>query len=123
MLLPITSCGTCCGESADAAINFVTRSITTTATSVPQKRRVLCLPFSIFFALLALNAISGVWQCIETLEADLATAIVTLAELLGIPIKPAQRFIDVPQEPSLLACKQERLFALHRVGALIGHVE
>src|SRR2546423_10940632 len=117
------SCGTCCGESAAAAISFVTRSIPTTAMSVPQKRRVLYLPFSIFFALLALNAISGVWQRIEPLEADLPTAIVTLAELLGIPVKAAQRFVDVPEESSFLAGKQERLFTLHRIGALIGHVE
>src|SRR2546423_1600652 len=115
--------GRCGGERAAGAIILVTRWMPQTAMGVPEKRRVLYLPFSIFFALLALNAISGVWQRIEPLEADLPTAIVTLAELLGIPVKPAQRFVDVPEESSFLAGKQERLFTLHRIGALIGHVE
>jgi hypothetical protein len=47
------------------------------------------LPLSIFFALLALNAISGVGQRVEALEADLLAAVVALAELLRITIKPA----------------------------------
>src|SRR3954464_6042886 len=121
--LPRISCGMCCGASCAAAISLVTRSIATTVISVPQNRGGLGLALSIFFALLALDAVSGVRQRIETLEADLAAAVVALSELLRIPIKPAKSFVDVPQEPALLAREQKRFFALHRVGALIGHVE
>src|SRR4051812_11762832 len=117
------SCGTCCGESAAAAMSLVTRSITTTVTRVPQKRGVLDLSLSIFFALLALYAIPGVWQRVETLEADLPAAIVTLSELLRIPVQPAQCLIDVPEKTAFLAGEQERFLALHCVGALIRHVE
>src|SRR2546423_4239747 len=123
MWLPMISCGICCGDSVAAAISLVTRSIATTAIRVPQKRGGLGLPLSIFFALLALDAIPGVRQRVEALETDLSPAIMAFAELLGIPVKATQRFVDVPQEPSLLACKEEGLFALERVGALIGHVE
>src|SRR5437879_12731706 len=77
MWLPSISCGMCCGERLAAAINFVTRSSTTMSTKLPQKMGGLGLALSIFFALLALDAISGVRQCVEALEADLATAVVT----------------------------------------------
>src|SRR3954469_17567045 len=117
------SCGTCCGESVAAAISLVTRSSATTVISVPQKRGVLDLPLSIFFTLLALNAVSGVWQRVETLEADLLAAVMAFAELLRVSIEPAQGLVDVPQETTLLAREEERLLALHRVGTLIGHVE
>jgi|GEM_PF-6775040 len=49
--------------------------------------------------------------------------VVAFAELLGVTIKPAKRFVDVPEETTLLAREEKRLFALHRIGALIGHVE
>ena len=39
------------------------------------------------------------------------------------PVQPAQRLVDVPEEAPLLAGEEERLLALHGVGALIGHVE
>src|SRR4029077_4002742 len=106
-----------------AAINLVTRSTTTTVISVPQKRGGLGLALSIFLALLALDTVPGVRERIEPLEADLPPAIVTLAELLRIAIEPAEGFVDVPEETAFLAREQERLFALHCVGALIGHVE
>src|SRR6266550_559718 len=117
------SCGMCCGDSVAAAISLVTRSTATTVTSVPQNRGGLGLPLSIFFALLALDAIPGVGQRVETLETDISSAVVTFAELLGIPIKPPQRFVDVPEKTTFLTRKQKRFLALHRVGALIGHVE
>src|SRR5450756_1170372 len=113
----------CCGDSDAAAISLVTRSSATTVISVPQKRGGLGLALSIFFALLALDAIPGVRKRVETLEADLTPAVVTLAELLGIAIEPAERFVDVPEETAFLAREQKCLFALHCVGALIGHVE
>src|SRR6266550_5264104 len=113
----------CCGDSIEAAISFVARSSATTAISVPQKRGGLGLALSIFFALLALDAIPGVRQRVETLETDLSSAIVALAELLRIAIEAAKRLVDVPQKAAFLAREQKRLFALHCVGALIGHVE
>src|SRR3954454_2703628 len=113
----------CCGESVAAAISLVTRSSATTAIRVPQKRGGLGLPLSIFFALLALDAISGVGQRVETLIADLATAIVALAELLGVPIEAAQCFVDVPEESSFLTREEKRFLSLHGVGALVRHVE
>src|ERR1700686_1710342 len=113
----------CCGDRVAAAISLVTRSSATISTTVPQNRGGLGLALSIFFALLALDAISGVRQCVETLEADLATAVVAFAELLGIAIEPAKRFVNVPEETALLAREEKRLFALHRVGTLVGHVE
>src|SRR6185295_10259041 len=97
------SCGMCCGESCAAAISLVTRSTATTTIKVPQKRGGLGLALSIFFALLALDAIPGVRQCVEALEADLAPAVVAFSKLLGIPIKPVQSFVDVPQEAAFLA--------------------
>src|SRR6266702_4357122 len=97
------SWGMCCGERVAAAISFVTRSTTTTAIREPQKRGRLGLPLSIFFALFALNAIPGVRQRVETLEADLTAAVVALAELLRVAIQPAQRLVDVPEEATLLA--------------------
>src|SRR2546429_7874560 len=123
MWFPMISCGMCCGDSVAAAISLVNRSTATTAIRVPQKRGGLALPLSIFFALLALDAVPCVRQGVETLETDLSPAIVALAELLRVPVKPSERFVDMPQEPSFLTCEQERLFALHRIGALVGHVE
>src|SRR5437762_369134 len=113
----------CCGARVAAAISLVTRSTATTVINVPQKRGVLGLALSIFFALLALDAIPGMRQRVEPLEADLSPAIVALSELLRIAIKPAQRLVDMPEEAAFLAGEEERLFALHRVRALIGHVE
>src|ERR1700682_1650256 len=113
----------CCGDKVAAAISFVARSSATTVTSVPQNRGGLGLALSIFFALLALDAIPGMRQRVETLEADVSPAGVALAELLRIAIEPAQCFVDVPEETAFLAREQKRLFALHGVGALIGHVE
>src|SRR4051812_1781030 len=121
--LPRISCGMCCGASCVAAISLVTRSIATTVISVPQKRGGLGLALSIFFALLALDAVSGVRQRVETLEADLPAAVVTLSELLGVAIETPQCLVDMPEETTFLAREKKRLLALHRVGALIGHVE
>src|SRR5450759_3392927 len=113
----------CCGDSDAAAISLVTRSSATTVISVPQKRGGLGLALSIFFTLLAFDAIPGVRQRVETLEADLSAAVVTLAELLGIAIEPSERFVDVPEETAFLAREQKRLLALHCVRSLVCHVE
>src|SRR5450759_5208673 len=111
----------CCGDSDAAAISLVTSSRATTVISVPQKRGVLGLALSIFFALLALDAIPGVRQRVETLEADLSPAVVALAELFGIAIEPAKFFVDVPEETAFLAREQKCLLALFCVCTLIGH--
>src|SRR6266404_6219866 len=113
----------CCGDKVAAAISFVTRSSATTVINVPQKRGGLALALSIFFALLALDAISGVRQRVETLETDLSSAIVALAELLWIAIEAAKRLVDVPQKAAFLAREQKRRFAFHCVSALMGHGE
>src|SRR4051812_13076865 len=113
----------CCGASCAAAISLVTRSVATTVTTVPQKRGGLGLALSIFFALFALDAVSGVRQRVETLEAYLPAAVVTFPELLRITIEPAQGLVDVPEKATFLAREKKRFLALHCVGALIGHVE
>src|SRR5947207_2279401 len=117
------SCGMCCGERVAAAISLVARSTATTRTSVPQNRGGLGLPLSIFFALFAFDAIPGVRQRVETLEADVFSAIVAFAELLRISIKSAQRFIYVPEKPPFLAGKQECLLSLHGVSTLVRHMK
>src|SRR6059058_2304010 len=99
----------CCGEGVAAAMSLVVKSRATTAIRVPQKRGGLGLALSIFFALLALDAIPGVRQCVESLEAYFSTTVMALAELFGIAIKPAQRFVDVPQEATFLTGEKERL--------------
>jgi hypothetical protein len=81
------------------------------------------LALSIFFALLALDAVSGVRQCVEALEADLAPAVVAFAELFGVAIKPAKRFVNVPEETAFLTSEEKRFLALHCIRALVGHVE
>src|SRR5258705_3665929 len=113
----------CCGDSTEAAISLVARSTATTTIRVPQKRGGLGLALSIFFALLALDTVSGVRQCVEALEAYLSPAVVALPELLWVPIEAAQPFVDVPEESAFLAREQKRLFPLHRIRALIRHVE
>src|SRR5205809_1553705 len=93
----------------------------TTAMIIAENSRRLAL--RIFLALLALDAIPCMRQRIKTLESNLLAAVVTLAERFRRLVEAAQRLIDMPEETSLLACKEKRLFALHRVRALIGHVE
>src|SRR5674476_171942 len=120
--LPSTSCWMRCGASSRSANPFVTTSITITKAKTGQKS-VLLLRLRIFLLLLALNAETGVRERIEPLEGDFLPAVVALAECLGRAIETTQRLVDVPEEPPLLTCEQERLFALHRIRALIRHVE
>src|SRR5687767_1233898 len=113
----------CCGDRFATASTFVTTSSATTVASTPQKRAGLGLALSIFFALLALDAVPRVRKRVEALERDFLTAVVAFAEGLRRPIKAAQCLIDVPEKTSFLACEQKGLFSLHGVGALVGHVE
>src|SRR6476619_3478032 len=81
------------------------------------------LRLGIFLALLALDAVARVRQRIQPLERDVVAAIVALAERLRRPVQPAQRLVDVPEEAPFLAREEERLLPLHRVRALVRHVE
>src|SRR5688572_20247387 len=140
---PIRSCGTRAGESARTATAFVTTSMATTAMRIGQKSRPLIaggsagggaelttaglsgveLSLCIFLALLAVDAIPRVRQRVETLVGDVLAAVVALAESLRRLVEPPQRLIDVPEETAFLAREEERLLALHRVRALVRHVE
>src|SRR6266511_6341147 len=112
----------CCGRSSLAAAIFVKKSVTTTVSRTLQMSGEL-RRLSIFFALLALDAIACVRQGVESLERYLLSAIVALAELLGRAVQPAKSFVDVPEKAAFLTGEEERLLALHRVRSLIGHVE
>src|SRR6185312_2716200 len=120
-------CGTRAPGSDWTAAIFVITSIATTPTTNDQKSARLgllrLLLLGIFLSLLAREAEAGVGKCIEPFEVDVLTAIVTFAEGFRRPVEPAQGFVDVPQESSFLTREQERFLALHRVRALIGHVE
>src|SRR5919107_3302483 len=121
-VFPSTSCGMPRGCSMRSAIAFVITSTTRITRRIGQNSAAL-LRLRIFLALLALDAVARVRERVQSLERDVVAAVVALAERLGGPIQPAQRLVDVPEEAAFLAGEQERLLALHRVGALIGHVE
>ena len=90
-------------------------------TKIGQNSRPLLL--CIFLALLAIDAVAGMRECIESLERDLIAALMTLSELIRRAIQTAQRLVDVPKEAAFLAREQECLLSLHGVRALISHVE
>src|SRR6266536_3313854 len=113
----------CWGSRAFAARSFVSRSRATTVIITPQKSAELRLGLSILFPLLAFDAVPGVRKSIQALEGDFLAAVVALPELLVRAVQAAQCLIYVPKETAFLTCEQERLFALHRVGALVSHVE
>jgi hypothetical protein len=62
-------------------------------------------------------------QRIETIESDRLPALLAAAELFRRAVEPPQRFVHVPEIASFLRGEQKRFLALHRVGALIGHME
>src|ERR1043165_5636659 len=94
----------------------------TTAAAVPQNSR-RSAAFTIFLFRLALDAEPRVRQRVQTIEADLLAALLALAEALGRLVQPAQRFVHVPQVAAFLRREQECFLPLHRVGALVGHME
>src|SRR5262245_34496539 len=106
----------------DSAISLVTKSAMTTASAVPQNSR-RSAAFTIFFPGLAFDAETGVGKRVETVEADRLAALLAAAELLRRAVEPAQRLVHVPEVAPFLRREQERLLALHRVGALVGHME
>src|SRR6266853_15090 len=111
-----------CRASRDSARSLVTRSATTTAPAVVQNSR-RSAALAIFFFRFALDAQPGVRQRVESLEADLVAALLALAEFLRRLKQPPQRLVHVPEVAPLLRGEQERLLALHGVGALIGHMK
>src|SRR6266404_7093868 len=108
--------------SRDSARSLVTRSAATTAPAVVQNSR-RSAALAIFFFRFALDAQPGVRQRVEPLEADLVAALLALAEFLRRLKQSPQRLVHVPEVAPFLRGEQERLLALHGVGALIGHVE
>src|SRR2546430_14155724 len=56
-------------------------------------------------------------------RSDQLAALLAAPEPLGRAVQPAQRLVHVPQVPPFLRREQKLLLALHRVRALIGHVE
>src|SRR5882762_4427609 len=118
---PMTASGRRRASRASAS-SLVMTSETTIAAAVPQNSR-RSAALSIFLLRLALDAQPGVRQRVEPVEADLIAALLALAEALGRAIEPSQRFVHVPEVPALLRREQERLLPLHRIGALVGHME
>src|SRR6476620_9447528 len=98
-------------------------SATTITTTTVQKSGGLALPLCIFLTLLAVNTEARMRQRVQTLVRNILSAIVAFAESLGRPVEPAKGLVQVPEETPLLAGEKERLLPLHRVGALISHVE
>src|SRR4051812_9207438 len=92
-----------------------------TMSRTGQKSPALLL--CIFFTLLAIDAIASVGECVQTFERDRVAALVAVAESVGRAIEATQCFVDVPEEPSLLAGEEECLLALHGVRPLVRHVE
>src|SRR2546427_10698973 len=109
-------------DSTPSATSLVRMSRVTMPSTVPQNRRRLAA-LSILFLRLALNAQAGVRQRVESIEADFLAALLALPELVRILVQAPQRLVHVPQVAALLRSEQERLFALHRIGALVRHVE
>src|SRR5665647_390098 len=95
----------------------------TITTRTVQKSGVLALPLSIFLTLLAVDAVTGVRKRVETLVRDLVPTVVALSKRLGRAIETAKRFIEVPEKTPFLAGEEKCLLSLHRIGALICHVE
>src|SRR5256885_665766 len=108
--------------SRDSARSLVTRSAATTAPAVVQNRR-RSAAFPIFFLRFALDAQPGVRERVEPLESDLFAALLALAEFLRRLEQAPQRLVHVPEVAPFLRGEQERLLALHGIGALVGHVE
>src|SRR5687768_16001287 len=98
-------------------------SQTTMNAMSPQNRRASPLLLCIFLARLAGDAEPRVRESVEPVEVDVLPATMALAERLGRPVETAERLVDVPEEPPLLAREQEVLLPFHGIGALIGHVE
>src|SRR5512143_3648085 len=109
------------GSSASAR-NLVTRSRAITAATTPaNRRRSAVLAILLFF--LAVDAQPRVRQRVQPLDRDVLAAILALAVLLGRGVEATERLVEVPEEAPLLRRHEERLLALHGVGALVGHVE
>src|SRR5688572_18189951 len=78
---------------------------------------------SILLSRFAGDAEGRVRQRLQTLPGDPLVAELAVPESLGLLVQASQRAVDLVQLAPLLRREQERLLALHCVGALIGHVE
>src|ERR1041384_590581 len=107
---------------ARTTLSFVTRASLTTPSTTPQNIFRLA-PLAIFLFRLALDAETGVRQRVESLETDLFTAFMTLAELVRLLVQAAQRFIHVPEVTTLLGREEELFLPLHGIGTLIRHMK
>src|SRR6188768_3657316 len=106
----------------DSTTSLVARSATTTAVAAVRKSR-RSAPLGILFLLLARDAEPRVRQGIEAVEPDLGAAGLALPELVGGRVEAAEGLVHVPEIASFLRRHQELLLPLHRVGALVRHVE
>src|SRR5690606_19657779 len=64
---------------------------------------------------LAVDAVAGVRQRVQPLEADRLAAVLADPEVGGILVEPPKRFLDAVEVASLLAGEEQHLLALHRV--------
>src|ERR687895_301180 len=84
---PSTSCGTYSGTRCRTASDLVVTSSARTTASSGQKSAALGLLFSIFLALLVLDAQPRVRQRVEPVEVDVFAALLALAERLRGPVE------------------------------------
>src|SRR5256712_5366273 len=94
----------------------------TTPAAVAQNSR-RSAPLPICLLRLALDAQPRVRERVQPVEADVLAALLALAEFLGGLVQAAQRLVHVPEVAPFLRGEQKRFLALHRIGALVGHVE
>jgi hypothetical protein len=58
---------------------------------------------------LAVDAVAGVGKCVQALESDRRATGVTVPEVLGVVVEPAERFLDPVEVPALLRREEGRL--------------
>src|SRR5664279_4485943 len=96
---------------------LVTRSRATIAATTSQNGERRLAPLGILFLFLARDAEARVGEGVEPLGIDRRTTLVTVTELVGLVVQPAQRFVDVPEIAPFLRGEQELLFPFHGVRA------
>src|SRR5436190_19716430 len=100
---PNTGCGIAFNTSHLTASHFVMKSLTVTRIITGQNSAALLL-LRIFLALLAVDAETGMGECVESFERDLLNTVVNLAEGILGTIQPLARHVILQQEPALLSC-------------------
>src|SRR5262245_11883447 len=116
-------------RSVASAITLVIRSRTTVTTAAARNTRRSApgdprsAALAIFLFLLAGDAETRVGERVEPLEVYLLSALMAVPELVRAPVHPPERLVHVPKVAAFLRREQELFLPLHRVGALVGHVE